>query len=210
MYIMMPGLSVMNYQLTLPRNWDMDALRARIPQIGQRFDGLPGLGIKAFLFRRQGEHGSPVNQYAPFYLWTDPDAAAQFLWGGGGFDGVVDAYGRPAVQTWTATAFVFGPAASGTPNWAVRHVERIRDHVSLESLVSESSAKLVEESQRPGIHSSTFGIDPRTWESVTFTLTTGRPDAQAHEELYEVPYLSTSDVSRSRLSQLSSEISSQG
>ncbi len=93
----------MNYQLTLPQSFDMEALRERIPQIGARFDDLPGLGFKAFLFRKQGKNGSPVNQYAPFYVWNDQTAANRFLWEGGGFDGVVRAYGRPIVQTWLTT-----------------------------------------------------------------------------------------------------------
>lgn len=185
----------MNYQLTLPAATDMEALRERIPLIGKRFDDLPGLGYKAFLFRKRGENGSPVNQYAPFYLWNDLDAAQRFLWQGGGFDGVASTYGRPVVQTWLGTRVAFGPAESASPRWAVRHVEQVREGRILEDLVSEQSARIDELANRAGVHSAAFAIDPRTWTSVEFTLTADKPSAEFDDEVYEVPYLSISDLS---------------
>ena len=182
----------MNYQLTLPRGTDMEALRERIPLIGKRFDNLAGLGFKAFLFRKAGENGSPVNQYAPFYLWNDQDAANRFLWEGGGFDGVVGAYGRPAVQTWLATRVALGPASETQPSWAVRHIEQVREGWVLEDLVREASDRVEIRAQTPGVHSVSFAIDPRTWTSVELTLTVDRPEGQLDDEVYEVPYLSVS------------------
>ena len=185
----------MNYQLTLPNGTDMEALRERIPLIGKRFDALPGLGYKAFLFRKRGENGSPVNQYAPFYIWNEQQAANRFLWEGGGFDGVASAYGRPVVQTWLGTRVVFGPAESAAPRWAVRHVEQVREGRVLEDLVSDASDRVDELSQQAGTHSVAFAVDPRTWTSVEFTLMLEKPSGQLDDEVYEVPYLSISDLS---------------
>ena len=185
----------MNYQLTLPQDTDMEALRERIPLIGQRFDGLPGLAYKAFLFRKRGENGSPVNQYAPFYIWNEQEAAKRFLWGGGGFEGVIGSYGRPVVQTWLGARVAFGPAESAAPRWAVRHVLQIREGQVLEDLVSRASARVDDLAQNAGVHSVAFAIDPRTWTSVEFTLTLEKPSGQLDDEVYEVPYLSTSDLS---------------
>jgi hypothetical protein len=183
---------VMNYQLTLPRATDMEALRERIPLIGQRFDNLPGLGFKAFLFRTQGENGSPVNQYAPFYVWNDQTAANRFLWEGGGFDGVVGAYGRPVVQTWLGTRVAFGVEAASAPSWAVRHVEQVREGRVLEELVDEAADRVDRAANAVGVHSVTFALDPRTWTSVELTLLTQRPEGELDDEVYEVPYLSVS------------------
>lgn len=184
----------MNYQLTLPSGTDMEALRERIPLIGKRFDDLPGLGFKAFLFRKRGEHGSPVNQYAPFYLWNDQAAANRFLWEGGGFDGVASTYGRPIVQTWLGTRLVFGPAATTSPRWALRRVEQVREGRILEDVVLEASDRVDERARTTGVHSVAFAVDPRTWTSVEFTLSTEQPVAGEDDELYEVPYLSVSDL----------------
>lgn len=35
--------------------------------------------LKAYLIRERGRDGSPVNQYAPFYLWADTDGMGRFL-----------------------------------------------------------------------------------------------------------------------------------
>ncbi|MEP6478950.1 MAG: DUF4865 family protein [Rhodoglobus sp.] len=184
----------MNYQLTLPQTFDMDALRERIPLIGKRFDDLPGLGFKAFLFREQGKNGSPVNQYAPFYLWNDQTASNRFLWEGGGFGGVVQAYGRPIVQTWLGARVAFSPDAASAPTWAVRHVEQVREGRVLEELVQEASERVDELASGEHVHSVAFAVDPRTWTSVEFTLLTKRPEDELNDEVYEVPYLSVSDL----------------
>lgn len=184
----------MNYQLTLPRGFDMEGLRERIPMIGKRFDNLPGLGFKAFLFRKQGENGSPVNQYAPFYLWNDQAAANRFLWEGGGFDGVANTYGRPIVQTWLGTRLAYGPAAAVSPRWAVRHVEPVRESRVLEDLVVEAGERVEELARAAGVHSVAFAVDPRTWTSVELTLTADQPAGVLDDEVYEVPYLSVSDL----------------
>lgn len=115
----------MNYQLSLPADYDVDSIRRRIPAIGKRFDAVPGLGLKAFLLREQGVEGSPVNQYAPFYLWTDAAAATSFLLNGGGFAGVVKRYGRPTVQTWLGGTYLRGRAYDLTVTHAVRLLSRV-------------------------------------------------------------------------------------
>jgi hypothetical protein len=180
---------IMNYQLNLPRTHDMAALRERIPQIGARFDTMPGLGAKAFLLREQGVHGSPLNQYAPFYLWADDDAAAEFLWGGPQFTGVVSAYGRPVVQTWIGGGYVRGSALAETPAWAVRTTTKLPNDAAPAETAARAHDALNARAGEAGLHSAAFGIDPRTWELVTFTMHTAQPQPGAGE-LYEIPHLS--------------------
>jgi hypothetical protein len=180
---------VMNYQLNLPRTHDMQGLRERIPTIGHRFDTMPGLGAKAFLLREQGANGSTVNQYAPFYLWADDDAAAEFLWGGTDFTGVVNAYGRPVVQTWIGGSYHRGPEIDSTPMWAVRTITRLPLDAAPADTAAHAEADLASREREAGLHSAAFGIDPRTWELVTFSMHTIRPTSSTGE-LYEVPHLS--------------------
>lgn len=186
---------IMNYQLTLPRVHDMNLIRERIATIGSRFDTIPGLGAKAFLVREQGVNGSPVNQYAPFYLWTDEDAAAHFLWRGPEFDGVVGAYGRPIVQTWVGGGYARGPALAETPTWAVRSVTRLPADVPPAATAAAASIALEGRTGEAGLHSAAFGIDPRTWELLSFSMHTTKPDPGAGE-LYEIGHLSAPDEAR--------------
>lgn len=180
---------ILNYQLSLPHTFDMTSLRQRIPTIGQRFDNLPGLAAKAFLLREKGVHGSPLNQYAPFYLFTDDNAAAAFLWEGPEFTGVVSAYGRPVGQTWIGGGYQRGPAIHQTPTWAVRTVSRLPADEAPAASAESTRLALQARAHEPGLHSVAFGIDPRTWELLTFSMHTGRPDTSGGE-LYEVVHLS--------------------
>ena len=185
---------ILNYQLTLPASFDMAGLRERIPAIGARFDDLPGIGAKAFLLRENGVNGSAVNQYAPFYLFTDEAAAASFLWDGENFSGVVSAYGRPIGQTWIGSGYLRGPAILSTPVWAVRTISRLPADEAPAALVRTTRSRLEARREEPGLHSVACGIDPRTWELVVFAMHSTKPDPQ-DGELYEIAHLSARDES---------------
>ena len=177
------------YQLNLPADYDVAALRRRIPEIGKRFDTFPGLGFKAFLLREQGVDGSPVSQYAPLYLWADPAASATFLFNGGGFDGVIRKYGRPVVQTWVGGTYHQGKDNNKTATHAVRTLSRIPSDTDPATTAAATRTALVERLDEPGLHSAAWAIDPRTWELMTITLHTSRP-TPADGEVYEVPHIS--------------------
>lgn len=150
---------------------------------------MPGLGVKAFLLREKGVDDSPVSQYAPFYIWADDDAAARFLWGGDQFTGVVEAYGRPVVQTWIGGGYYRGPGVGEVPTWAVRAVTPLPGDVAPAETASMTSDLLASRTAERGLHSATFGIDPRTWQLVVFSMHTERP-RRNDGELYTIPHLS--------------------
>jgi hypothetical protein len=89
----------MQYEITLPADYDMQIIRDRVGTTGHLLDSYPGLGVKAFLIRQRGVDGATSNQYAPFYLWADAAGAASFLWSGVGFAAILRDFGRPIVQT---------------------------------------------------------------------------------------------------------------
>jgi hypothetical protein len=98
----------------------MKIIRERVATRGAALDDFPGLGLKAYLIRERGVDGSPVNQYAPFYLWQSPAGMNRFLWGGEGFHGIVRDFGRPAVRHWTGVALEHGPSRTDLPRYATR------------------------------------------------------------------------------------------
>ena len=63
-------MHAMQYEITLPADYDMTVVRDRVARVGHLLDAWDGLGFKAYLMRERGVDGSPVNQYAPFYLWN--------------------------------------------------------------------------------------------------------------------------------------------
>ncbi|MEV4474920.1 DUF4865 family protein [Nonomuraea sp. NPDC049504] len=175
------------YEITLPADYDMTIIRKRVADRGHLLDDRAGLGLKAYLIRERGIDGSPVNQYAPFYLWNDTGAMARFVFGGGGFQGIVSDFGRPAVLHWTGVACHAGPARTAPPRAASRRLTPVPDLDSIE----REAERLRELSRQDGVHTAALAVDPHHWQIVRFVLwaETSAQDADATER-YEVLHLS--------------------
>lgn len=162
-------MHAMNYRITLPADYDMDVVRRRVATRGHLLDAFPGLGLKAYLVRERGKDGSPVNGYAPFYLWNTVEGMNSFLWGPG-FQGLVDDFGRPAVEHWTGLAFERGPSVDAEPLQATRLARRLTADENPATAIERAVKGLPEAAARPGVHSAALAVDPRAWELVRFTL----------------------------------------
>ncbi len=160
----------MQYEITLPADYDMGIIRHRVRTKGSLLDTFPGLGLKAYLIRERGVDGSSINQYAPFYLWATVDGMTCFLWGGGGFSGIVDSFGRPMVHNWAGLACKLGPEHKTFPNIATRHIETIPTDIDPAVVISDLTALLNQRGEMSGVHSTAIAIDPQRWEFVHFTL----------------------------------------
>ncbi|WP_171166424.1 DUF4865 family protein [Streptomyces sp. I05A-00742] len=185
----------MQYEITLPADYDMDIIRTRVATRGHALDDRAGLGLKAYVIRERGTGGSPVNQYAPFYLWQDVSAMSAFLVGGGGFQGVIADFGRPAVRHWAGAAQVPGPARAAAPRAASRRVTPLpvaEDPGALTALVEEEAARLAELAERDDVHTAALAVDPRHWELMRFVLWEHEvPETEEATERYEVLHLSS-------------------
>jgi hypothetical protein len=187
-------MHAMHYEITLPADYDMAIIRRRVATRGATTDDFPGLGLKAYGIRERGVDGSPVNQYAPFYLWASLDGMNRFLWGGA-FDGIPRDFGRPVVQQWTGLAFERGPASDSTPRAATKGTERIAPGADANAAVEAAIARLAEQAAAPGVHSTALAIDTRAWELVRFTLwANGAGGADGTETTYEVLHLSSPHI----------------
>ncbi|MFH8371660.1 DUF4865 family protein [Streptomyces sp. NPDC018031] len=162
-------MHAMQYRITLPADYDMRIIRNRVATRGQLLDDFPGLGLKAYGIRERGVDGSPVNQYAPFYLWATPEAMNGFLWSAG-FRGVVEDFGRPTVEHWLGLAFEPGPAVGEPPRTAVRRSEPLPPGADPATAVERAVAGVRELARSPRVHSAALAVDPRNWELLHFTL----------------------------------------
>ena len=187
-------MHAMQYEITLPADYDMGIIRRRVETRGGALDGFAGLALKAYCVRERGKDGSPVNQYAPFYVWDDPRALTGFL-GGPGFRGLSGDFGRPAVRDWHGLARADGPARAARPCVAERSVRQVPEGADVGERVDRAVAELRETAGEPGVHSVALGLDPLRWELVRFVLRE-RPvpvaaggDRDAGTVRYEVLYL---------------------
>ncbi|TXS44732.1 DUF4865 family protein [Streptomyces sp. t39] len=190
-------MHAMQYEITLPADYDMEIIRRRVATRGHLLDGFPGLGLKAYLTRERDD-GSPVNQYAPLYLWNAPEGMNAFLWGPG-FQGIVDDFGRPEVQHWTGLAYADGPSAAAPAHTAVRRRTPVPAQVPPADAVAGAVAETERLAGLDGVVCAALAVDPRHWELLQLTLwergapagtfrDDGLPGAEA--ERYRVLHLS--------------------
>jgi hypothetical protein len=165
----------MQYRVLLPAGYDMGVIRHRVASTGHLLDDYPGLGVKAFLVREKGVDGSPVNEYAPFYLWADAAGAASFLWSGVGFTAIVRDFGRPTVRTWIGgTSRSAGPDLSGG-RYAVRSTVDLGDDADVVAAAAAADERCAAAVETPGTLLAAYGIDPHSWQLMTFSLHADHP-----------------------------------
>ena len=173
----------MQYEVTLPADYDMTIIDTRVRTRGPSLDALPGLGLKAYCIRRR-ETGSTVYQYAPFYLWQDECAMIQFL-AGDGFRALCDSFGRPPVRHWVGIYYQRGPDYRATPTTATRKITDLEHDTDVNVALTAARST----SEQRGLHSSALAIDPTSWQLVRFSL--WQADAPADTGVrYEIGHLS--------------------
>lgn len=183
------------YEITLPADYDMGIIRERVATKGHLLDAFPGLGFKAYLMRERGVDGSPVNQYAPFYLWNTAEGLGSFLWGPG-FQGLCDDFGRPVVQHWMAVGYEDGGAAGDRPRIAVRHRRPVPEGTRTTDLSEELLTEAEALAARDGAVGVLVAVDPRHWEAVAFSLWAEGAAARAGGEVFQVLHCSTPELER--------------
>ncbi|MEV8585525.1 DUF4865 family protein [Streptomyces sp. NPDC051180] len=187
-------MHAMQYEITLPADYDMEIIRERVATRGHLLDSFPGLGLKAYLVRER-EDGSPVNQYAPFYLWTAPEGMNAFLWGPG-FQGIVNDFGRPAVRHWAGLSYEEGPASASAPGTATRRRTPLGEAVPPGEAVAHAVAGHAREARRDGVVASVLAVDPHHWELLSFTLWADAEAPADEGERFRVLHLSTPERAR--------------
>ncbi|MFE6823449.1 DUF4865 family protein [Streptomyces sp. NPDC057690] len=181
-------MHAMQYELTLPADYDMGVIRARVSRVGHLLDDWDGLGLKAYLLRERGVHGSPVNQYAPFYLWNTVEGMNAFLWGGG-FQRLSDDFGRPSVRQWTGLAYEEGVAAGSPALFAVRRREPVPDGVALSGTARDAADEVGRLAREEGAVLAAAAVDTSRWERVHFSLW-AHDAPKADGDLFQVLHLS--------------------
>ncbi|MEV7281274.1 DUF4865 family protein [Streptomyces sp. NPDC093111] len=181
-------MHAMQYAVTLPADYDMGIIRERVATRGHLLDDFPGLGLKAYLMRERAD-GSPVNQYAPFYLWAAPEGMNAFLWGPG-FQGIVNDFGRPVVRHWTGLAYEEGQATGHAPLIATRRATPLGEGTPPGEAVADAVERHAVEAKAEGVVASALAIDPHHWELLSFTLWAGAEAPAGAGDRFQVLHLS--------------------
>jgi hypothetical protein len=190
-------MHAMQYELTLPADYDTDIIRARVSRVRHLLDDWEGLEFKTYLLRERGVDGSPVNQYAPFYLWNTVEGMNSFLWGGA-FQGLSDNFGRPSVRQWTGVAYEKGGAA-GAPaaaaRVAVRRRQRLPDGVELAAVMDDAVRETGRLAGEDGAVLAAAAVDTGRWEVVHFSLWE-QDTPKAEGDVFQVLHMSAPGLDR--------------
>jgi hypothetical protein len=185
----MYGMYAMQYEISLPADYDMGIIRRRVASMGTVLDDYEGLGVKAYLVQDQA-NGAAVNQYAPFYLWNDTAGMNRFLWREGLFSRICQSFGRPVVRHWTGVEAMAGSEVDQPAVGATKNVWQLPPDVDPTEPVAAALGALQRTAEMPGVHSSAVAVDPTRWELVHFTLWSGEPGIVPGTR-YQVLHLST-------------------
>ncbi|ANS63186.1 hypothetical protein SLINC_0962 [Streptomyces lincolnensis] len=178
----------MQYELTLPADYDMGVIRGRVARVGHLLDDWEGLGFKTYLMRERGVNGSPVNQYAPFYLWNTVEGMNSFLWEGA-FQGLSHDFGRPSVRQWTGIAYEESGAVGAPGRVAVRRRQPVPEGVELAGFMADAVGEAERLAGEEGAVFAAAVVDTARWELVHFSLW-GHETPKAEGEVFEVLHVS--------------------
>lgn len=162
---------LMFYRHRLPLDAAMEGIRERIAERGPLWDAVPGLGFKAFTLEERAA-GLPENAYASLYFWLDPAGAMSFLTDER-FRAVMEAFGRPEIETWMPLDVRAG--AAGRTGFLDRSETSVPLGTDLGDLVRSEAERNRALAETPGVLAAISGLDPRTWRITRFTLRAEAP-----------------------------------
>lgn len=181
----------LHYAHRLPADYDMQLIRQRAAERGPLWDTRPGLACKAFVVTEKDRHGANGNLYASIYLWRDSSAAAAFLTGDG-FQGVIDSFGRPQVETWLTLDAQPGPARQALALYkevipvalAADRQQVLNWEIERNRLLADSSDTVL----------AWTALDPNAWQLIRFRLSAAAPETVEGTSVYEVLYLAKPEL----------------
>ncbi len=178
----------LKYAHRLPADFALEKIRERAATRGPMWDATPGLAFKAFAIRTRGVAGASGNAYASIYLWDDAAAAMDMLADPGRFGAVIEAFGRPLVET----ALPLAAQAKGD-GAEVRAV--VEEQIALDadvdpaSLRKSEAARVADMIGDPDVLAAVSALDPTTWRLTRTALVRTPAEAVGGATVYDVAYL---------------------
>jgi hypothetical protein len=178
---------IVHYQLRLPADYDLGAIRKFLKQRGAVWDAAPDLHFKAFLLREAGSFGAIANSFSSVYLWQNDKAFRDWLVRGG-YKIVTEPFGRAEIETFFALDAFRGRANEA--RFLYREDYDIPLDADLTATFTQEIELARERAAGPGVVSAVVGLDPRNWRFVRILLSEAHPGAVASAVAYQIVHLS--------------------
>lgn len=180
----------MQYNVTLPTDYDMNIIRKRVQDSGSKTDGFQDLKMKAYLIAEKGKYSNFENQYAPFYLWDKAEGMNQFLLGGP-FNNIINSFGRPKVNNW----FVLCECVKKIPEpqYAAIQIAYVPTVQNVSLLLEKEKQNFIERIADLSTTAYIISYNPLKWEICCFYMSTDLSLLQEFEKdslIYDVHHIS--------------------
>ena len=164
----------LHYPITLPDAFDMRTIERRVRDRASAFDGLEGLALKAFLATSIAQ-GADKNLYAPFYVWDNEAAMAEFL-SGPLFHAVIQSFGRPRVFDRSVLQFNVASRDFAPRLATIEEMALDAEQPVIDAYWAESAAQRRTLSQ-PGLFAAASVLDSSNWTVSRIALWRSAADA---------------------------------
>ncbi|WP_397449025.1 DUF4865 family protein [Pseudomonas sp. NA-150] len=174
------------YSHRLPADYDMNIIRQRAIARGPLWDDIQGLAFKAFVVQTKGEHGAVGNLYASVYLWHDSQAAVELIMGER-FQGVIDSFGRPAIESWLPLDARAGQAKQALTLY--REELPIAENADRQALLQAEVERNQMIARQEDTVAVVTAIDLATWCLIRLRVSSEKPSSVHAGVAYEVLHL---------------------
>ncbi|MGC6173180.1 DUF4865 family protein [Lacrimispora sp. 38-1] len=174
----------MQYVITLPGDYDMDIIRKRVAENGNKTDGFPGLKYKCYLIREKGIGGFE-QAYAPLYLWSQEEGMNHFLFGGY-YDQIIRSFGWQHVNIGIPLFTDFNDQFMNS-----RYVIEITGSISPELSLSKVPERIrLMADEEKGITGQVCIYNPDKWRYSLFSFLKDRPQITKDSRVYQILHIS--------------------
>jgi Domain of unknown function (DUF4865) len=178
---------IVHYQLRLPADYDLGAIRQFLEQRGGVWDSVPALYFKAFLLREAGSFGAIANGFSSVYLWQHDKAFRDWLVRGG-YKVVTDRFGRAEIETFFALDAFKGKGSEA--RFLYREDRDISPDADLTAAFAREIELARERATQPDVISAAVGLDPRNWKFVRILMSEEAPRGSERGVAHEIVHLS--------------------
>ncbi|MFX3623136.1 MAG: DUF4865 family protein [Ectobacillus sp.] len=179
----------MQYQIILPKDYNMGIIRDRVRNNGYKTDGFQGLYFKAYFITEAEKNGNMYNSYAPLYVWKDTSGMNEFIFGGF-YDNILASFGWQHIHIGVLFSIHLDNDFHKS-RYAVEHTGTIPESKSLANMPFQQNVKNTEKSL-----GNVCIYNPDKWSYSHFGFYDEKPiiDSGGYCKVYEVLYISSSPV----------------
>jgi len=172
----------MQYKITLPDDYDMERIIARVRDNGYKTDGFEGLLFKCYLIKDK-QDGNIENMYAPLYVWKTSEGMNKFLFEGY-YDNILRSFGWQHVNI-GIPMFIELPEEFTTAKYVLEEIHEIVPEASLNGFTSKVIQSTVKDNSYAG---RVCIYNPDSWKYSVFYFYSYRPADRT--DVYRILHIS--------------------